>query len=606
MNDQSPAHAGAPLSTAIDTGPARPVATSHITAGGDNPDLETCNRLRNLLAGLEFETAITESNGLLRRYPRSLVTWMVKGYAAWGLGDWKTAEACAKAGSRLDPDDESTAILNAECIKVRQNGRAAIAALQKFYATRAPSERGALALAKMQYMEGAFAAAVETIHEALARKIGGAEMLELYGRALMDLHQPANAEKALSIATSLDPSRALAHTWLGYLKTWSQDPEAITHFKRAVAAAPDDDAARIMLLFAALGACDWDTFDAWRGDPFEMARLGTSGNTTGPWTALAFADDPAAGLARGRQMMATYAKNARIESAERAPLPAPHPEGRIRLGYFSSDFQTHATVMLLRGLIAAHDRDRFELHCFDYGINDATGHDLKSRFDVVHDIREDDNAAVVDRARAAGIDVAIDLKGHTKGTRSTIFLMGLAPVHVNSLGFPGTMGGPGHDYIVADDVVLPERLERFYDEKIIRLPTCYLPVDPSRRAALPPTRAELGLPEGGVVLACLNTPYKISRSSFGAWMEGLKANPKAVLWLMNANSLQVKNLRTEAGRKGVDPDRLIFAPGVSPEAHIARLAQADLFVDTFHVNAHTLAADALCAAGVPQIGRAHV
>ena len=209
-----------------------------------------------------------------------------------------------------------------------------------------------------------------------------------------------------------------------------------------------------------------------------------------------------------------------------------------------------------------------------------------------------DNDAAA-QLRALEIDIAVDLNGYTGDARTRIFAARPAPIQVNYLGFPGTMGAPYMDYIIADRVVIPEANAGHYTEKVVYLPHTYQPNDHMRRAAeRMPTRAEAGLPEHGFVFACFNNSYKIAPEIFGIWMHLVRETPHSVLWLLADNPTAADNLRREAAARGIDAARLVFAPRVSPEDHLARHCLADLFLDTRPYNAHTTASDALWM-GVP-------
>jgi len=201
--------------------------------------------------------------------------------------------------------------------------------------------------------------------------------------------------------------------------------------------------------------------------------------------------------------------------------------------------------------------------------------------------------------RELEIDIAIDLKGYTADARPGILSHRPCPVQAQYLGFPGTMGAPYIDYIIADDVIIPESHEQYYTEKVVRLPGCYQPHDSTQKISdRIPTRAEEGLPEGAYVYCCFNNNYKITPEIFDVWMEILKEVPDSVLWLYEGNAAAPPNLRKEAEKRGVDPSRLVFAKKKPIEEHLARHKLADLFLDTIPCNAHTTARDALIA-GLP-------
>jgi predicted O-linked N-acetylglucosamine transferase (SPINDLY family) len=274
---------------------------------------------------------------------------------------------------------------------------------------------------------------------------------------------------------------------------------------------------------------------------------------------------------------------------------------RLRIGYVSGDFRRHATTQLAAELFEAHDRSRFEIFAYAYGPNndDAMRARLRAGFDRFIDITGHSTAEAADAIRRDEIDILIDLKGYTFDARTKLFALRPAPIQVNYLGYPGTMGASFIDYIVADAVVIPPGAERLYSEKIVRLPGCYQPNDSTRPLAPePPPRAALGLPEDGFVFCCFNQTYKITPDIFGVWMALLRELPGSVLWLIAFNKEAPVRLKAMAKAQGVDPARLIVGPQLPPNDHLARLGRADLFLDTHPCAAHTTASDALWA-GVP-------
>jgi len=223
-------------------------------------------------------------------------------------------------------------------------------------------------------------------------------------------------------------------------------------------------------------------------------------------------------------------------------------------------------------------------------------------FDRFEDVRQLTDQQIATRVRAAGIDIAVDLKGHTLGGRPRVFAYRPAPVQVSFLAYPGTLGSECMDYIVADRQVIPESDRLHYTEQAIYMPGCYQVNDSARTASPAPVRRTEGLPESGFVFSCFNSSYKITPPVFDDWMIILRAVPGSVLWLIQGSSEACENLRREAMRRGVDPLRLVFAPWRTVEGHLGRCALADLFLDTFPYNAHTTASDALWS-GVPVLTR---
>jgi protein O-GlcNAc transferase len=257
---------------------------------------------------------------------------------------------------------------------------------------------------------------------------------------------------------------------------------------------------------------------------------------------------------------------------------------------------------LIAGVFERHDKTRFETIAISLGVDDQSR--LRARmlkaFDRFVDVRGMGSLPIAQLMREMEVDIAIDLGGYTSDTRTEVFAYRPAPVQVNYLGYPGSMGSDYYDYILADKQVIPVEQQRFYTEKVAYLPDAYLPTDPSVQISeRTPTRAECGLPESGFVFCSFSHDYKISPPLFDIWMRLLKQVPGSVLWLMARGDLAQGNLRKEAAARGVDPRRLVFAGRVPlVEDHLARYRQADLFLDTFPYNAHTTAADALMA-GLP-------
>jgi predicted O-linked N-acetylglucosamine transferase (SPINDLY family) len=284
-----------------------------------------------------------------------------------------------------------------------------------------------------------------------------------------------------------------------------------------------------------------------------------------------------------------------------APPPFRYNHDRIRIGYVSGEFREQATAYLMAELYELHDRTKFEVIAIDNGGGDGSPmrRRLESAFDRLVYINQmtDDEAA--NRIRAEEIDILVNLNGYFGAPRMGVFARRSAPVQVNYLGFPATLGAPYMDYIIADRVVIPDGGQDFYDEQVVWLPHSYQ-VNDRRRVVAPdvPGRAALGLPENGIVFCNFNQSYKITPDVFASWMRILHAVNGSVLWLLDARPPFQKNLAQQAARHGIAQERLIFAPSLPYEHHLARLKQADLFLDSLPYNAHTTASDALWA-GLP-------
>jgi predicted O-linked N-acetylglucosamine transferase (SPINDLY family) len=406
------------------------------------------------------------------------------------------------------------------------------------------------------------------------------------------------AREAFERALALEPDAPYALDNLAAsLIAEGRHAEALPLLDRALQVDPDDEQAASTLLYLKLHTCDWDGLDA------AVARQRRAldredAPIVSPHSLFALPFTPAELLTAARHWV-----RARLRTPD--PLPPVRPErvnGRFRIGYMGSDFRAHALASLLGGVIEAHDRSRFEVFAYSFGPDDRSEARIRFEhaFDRFVDVAAESVEATVRRIRGDRIAVLLDTGGYVLGARSEIFAARPAPIQVNAIGFPGTLGAPWYDYILGDAYVTPPGAEGDFAESILRLPHCYLPGEDRRAIAAAPTRAACALPDAGFVFCCFNASYKILPEVFAIWMRLLAATPRSVLWLLDTNREATANLRREAARRGIAPERLIFAPRVALADHLARHAAADLFLDTFPCNAHTTANDALFA-GLPLI-----
>jgi protein O-GlcNAc transferase len=349
-----------------------------------------------------------------------------------------------------------------------------------------------------------------------------------------------------------------------------------------------------MVANCAAQVCDWRQSERLTRDLVEGVRAGKPVVT--PLNFLAIADSPA----DQRACAAVYAR-------DQYPATAPlwggerYRHDRIRVAYLSADFRDHPVAWLIAELIERHDRAAFEVHGISFG-PDSPGpmrKRLEAVFDHFIDVRAKRDNEVAASLREAEIDIVVDLMGYTQHSRPGIMARRPAPVQVNYLGCPATMGVDFIDYILADRFVIPESQQAHYSEKVVYLPDTFQSNDTQRKIAeRAPTRAEVGLPERGFVFCCFNNNYKITPEFFGAWMRVLKRVEGSVLWLLARDAVTAENLRREAQARDMAPERLVFAPRVRQELYLARYRAADLFLDTLPFNAGTTASDALWA-GLP-------
>jgi len=276
--------------------------------------------------------------------------------------------------------------------------------------------------------------------------------------------------------------------------------------------------------------------------------------------------------------------------------------GRLRVGYLSGDFQQHATAMLMVEMLEAHDHRSVELFAYSHAADDGKGmrQRLMATFDTFRDIQALDDRQAADRVRADAIDILVDLKGYTLGSRTLLLAHRPAPVQVSFLGYPGTLGQDFVDYLISDRFVTPRTAAADYREALACMPHSYQPRGRVNTQPAPcPTREAAGLPALGFVFACFNQAWKFTPPVFDVWCDLLRSVPGSVLWLLDDRQAR-GNLRNEALARGVSPHRLVFAPDLPQAAHLARLPLIDLMLDTWPYNAHTTASDAL-SAGVPLV-----
>jgi predicted O-linked N-acetylglucosamine transferase (SPINDLY family) len=273
---------------------------------------------------------------------------------------------------------------------------------------------------------------------------------------------------------------------------------------------------------------------------------------------------------------------------------------KIRIGYFSGDFCIHPVSALMVGVIETHDRSRFESIAFSYGpdVQDDMRRRMERAFDRFLDVSDVSDQDIATMARCLELDIAVDLTGYTGNGRTKIFALRAAPIQVGYIGYLGTMAASYIDYIVADPMLIPVAEQHYYSEKIIYLPS-YQANDSKRRGSdTHYSRDRLGLPRDAFVFACLNSNYKITPMTFSVWMRILTRVRGSVLYLYASNQMAERNLRLEAERRGIDPQRIVFGERLTFEEYLARYRAMDLFLDTLPYNAGTTASDALWA-GLP-------
>lgn len=382
--------------------------------------------------------------------------------------------------------------------------------------------------------------------------------LKQIGRVLEGTNQDAAAEDALRQSLELDPNQQ----------------DAVQHF-----------------VALRQRQCKWPALPDSERVPEAKLRAAIS-----PLSAAYYADDPIFHLANAynyaRHTVGIPSKPCltRLEA-----VPAIHRSDRLRIGYVSSDLRDHAVGFAMTEVMELHDRNNVEVFAYYCGIpaTDDTQQRIKRAVDHWSDLTGLDDAAAAQAIRHDRIDILVDLNGYTKDARTKVFALRPTSIAVNWFGFPGSMGSPYHQYIIADEHVIPASHEKYYSERVLRLP-CYQPNDRKRVvASTTPSRRDAGLPEHGFVFCCLNGMQKLTASTFEHWMTILRQVPGSVLWLLTGTLDTNERLRTTAQVHGIEPGRLIFADKMGNPQHLARMQLGDLFLDTFPYGAHTTASDAM-------------
>jgi predicted O-linked N-acetylglucosamine transferase (SPINDLY family) len=437
--------------------------------------------------------------------------------------------------------------------------------------------------------------AVASFDRTLAIQPDHAETLSNKGCSLLALRQPEMALDCLDRAVALKPDRLDFHmnraSALSHLDRFG---DALLEYESVRAVAPSFPRMFGQIALNALYNCDWERMAKIGAEL--PARVEAAEPGIDPWTLI--------GYGCGNGLIQQCARNVMREAIPEPLQPLWRGEryahARTRVAYVSADFREHPVGFQLVDILERHDRSRFEVIAISSGQDD--GGPIRARIiaasDRFHDMALAGDRDVAQALREMEVDIAVDLSGHTHGTRIGAFEHRFAPVQASWLGFPGTTGAREIDFVIGDAVVTPPEHQRFYDETILPLPGSFFPLDSTRGIGPAPSRKDAGLPDDAFVFCCFNRDWKILPGVFDIWLNLLRQVPGSVLWLRKhaANSDTV--LRGRAEQRGIDPSRLVFAERAPTDVHLARHALADLFLDTSPYGAHATAADALWA-GLP-------
>lgn len=534
----------------------------------DRPSASTPSAIARLVDSGRAEEAEQQAREMTRQNPADGGAWRVLGYTLLTRSNYTDAETALRKALELEPRD--AAALEYLGWLHRQAGDldAAVTALRASVAIDKARPRAWIMLADIYRDQKKRKAAI------------------------------SHYEYALWWA----PDHVHAHTCLGELLGEARRfQEAALHRARAAELSPTLTN-QVHACHAARKICDWPTAETLERIVVDKLQNGPQRTDyPQPFPVLAMP------TATPRDILAA---GAQVASHHRALPPQPHRTAqelgagkRLRIGYLSPDMHTHPMVHLSTELFELHDRSRFEIILFDYAPPKEESIYRKralAAFDKVVDIRALSDAEAAKAMADEGIAIAADIAGWTTGNRAQILARRPAPISLQWMGFPGTMGAPWIDYAVVDWIVAPPGSEGEFSEKLLRLPFTYQSNDRKRRIGDKITRAQAGLPEDAFIFCNFNQSFKLNRQIFSLWMELLHRRPNAVLWLMQENEWATAALRRQAQSLGIAEDRIVFAPRLPLDQHLARVALADLALDCAPYGSHTTASDALWA-GVPQL-----
>jgi len=439
--------------------------------------------------------------------------------------------------------------------------------------------------------------ALRSHERAIELKSDYAQAWNNLGVVLNDLkrHEEALRSHERAIELKSDFSEAWSNRG-NALNDLKRHEEALRSHERAIELKPNSDFLLGDLVHTQMKICDWTNLDQ-RLRVLE-GKILAGDKATRPFAVLGLFDSPKL----QKQCAEIYAKDRLRLSCQLGLIIKKPKRSKIRIGYFSMDFREHPVSHLIAELFDVHDRSKFEIYGFSFGINtrDLMRKRLEKSFDNFLDVKHLSDLDIAHLSRQHEIDIAIDLGGHTQDSRPQIFAERVAPIQINYLGYPGTWGGEYMDYFIADKVAITSDNMQHFSEKIIFLPSCFQVNSRFRPIELSnSSKVDHGVPEGNFVFCCFNNIWKLTPEVFKTWVRILKETEDSILWLQNGGRTAQNNLTKEFELAGIRIDRVVFAERLpSLQDHLTRYKLADLFLDTFPYGAHTTASDSLWA-GLP-------
>ncbi len=570
-----------------------------LSSNADQPGVHS--NLGNALVKLkQFDSAVEHFARAVELNPALSSAWVNHGGALLSLGRFEEAVASCSRAMSLFPHHVRPILNRAKAQESLGSFEAALGDYDRAIALRPDFAESHMRRAALLLGMGRPAEALESFQCALRYQSNSAESLSGSGHALWMLGRAAEALAAYADAIRMDPAFLAAYFSRGVLLSQhGLFEEAVTQLAALESVAPSYDFVTGLRLHVQMHVGDWAT---WGMDSSAISQSIEAGRRAAqPLPFLAISDSPELHL-----------QCARINAEAMAGVPARLWNGerygheRLRIGYLSADLTEHALAYLMAGVFEQHDQRRFEIIALSLRKDDASAMSRRTRaaFGRVIDVEGLNDLGVARIARGEEIDILVDLTGHTGGYHAGALACRPAPVQVNYLGFPGTLGPSIADYIIADEYLIPPESRQFYGESIAYLPACFQANDDRRaKAPVAPSRAKVGLPEAAFVWCSFHATYKINPPLFDVWIRLLLATPGSVLWLSFPHASAERNIRREAARHGLDPQRIVAAPKVPYPEHLARLGLADLCLDTWPFNGGATTSDALWAC-LPVVSRA--
>jgi predicted O-linked N-acetylglucosamine transferase (SPINDLY family) len=519
-----------------------------------------------------------------------------RGLAYQRLGQFNQAEADYKSALSINPNHVGTLTNLGNVFQLQKKYSEAIAAYGQAIDLNLPFAEPFNNRGNLYHEQRRFEEALSDFNKALAINPNYPEALSNRANSLFYLKHYDLALEDYQKALLLRPNYAEAlHNRGNLYRELGRYELAMADYDLALTIKPDYEYLKGVHFATKMNICDWSNLESeWKN---VCVDIELSKKTIAPFMVIPISDS----IDLQRKVAEHWVKEKHPILLTPKFKSSYQIDKKIRIGYFSADFHEHATMYLMAQLFELHDKNNFEIIGFSFGPDkqDSMRKRALAAFDQFYDVRDKTDEEVAQFSRDLGVDIAVDLKGFTLDARTGIFANRAAPIQINYLGYPGTMGADFIDYIIADRIIIPEHLQNKYSEKVLYMPDCYQINDRTREIA--PTkysRESLGLPSSGFIYCSFNANYKITPTVFDSWMRILKRVEGSVLWLFEDNERSASNLKQEAEKRGVDPSRIFFAKRAPLSEHLARQKVADLFLDTWPCNAHTTTSDALWA-GLP-------